>query len=89
MVWQRAVICRGRGARGAKPAGRQEGPKCATPRPLGAHTLKSCGILEVSHLTGSQLLWISVLTFCGVPRILLQRACAAKLAQGFRLLLRL
>jgi hypothetical protein len=35
MVWQRAVVCRGRGARGAKPAGRQEGPKCATPRPLG------------------------------------------------------
>ena len=46
MVWQRAVVCRGRGARGAKPAGRQEGPKCATPRPLGAHILEVCGILE-------------------------------------------
>ena len=40
MVWQRAVVCRGRGARGAKPAGRQEGPKCATPWPLGAHILE-------------------------------------------------
>jgi hypothetical protein len=46
MVWQRAVVCRGRVARGAKPAGRQEGPKCATLWPLGAHILEVCGILE-------------------------------------------
>ena len=46
MVWQRAVVRRGRGARDAKPAGRQEGPKCATPWPQGAHILEVCGILE-------------------------------------------
>ena len=89
MVWQRAVICRGRGARGAKPAGRQEGPKCATPRPLGAHTLK---LLRNSRSESFDRIASFVdfgAHFCGVPRTLLQRACAAELAQGFSLLLRL
>ena len=89
MVWQRAVVCRGRGARGAKPAGRQEGSKCATLRPLGAHILEVCGILESELFDriasfvdfGAHFLWS--------PQHSLQRACAAELAQGFRLLLRL
>ena len=88
MVWQRAVVCRGRGARGAKPAGRQVGPKCATPWPLGAHILEVCGILESEWFDriatfvdfGAHLLWS--------PPHSLQRACAAELAQGFSLLLR-
>ena len=83
MVWQRAVVCRGRGARGAKPAGRQEGAKCATPRPLGAHILKYCGILEVSCLTGSHLLWTSVLTSCGVPRTLCRELVQQSLRKVF------
>ena len=89
MVWQRAVVCRGRGARDAKPAGRQEGTKWATLRPLGALIHKCCGILEVSHLTGSQLLWTSVLTFVESPaffcRELVQQIAGAR----FSLLLRL
>ena len=89
MVWQRAVVCRGRGARDAKPAERQEGTKWATPRPLGAHIRKCCGILEVSHLTGSQLLWTSVLTFCGVPRILCRELVQQIACARFSLLLRL
>ena len=82
MVWQRAVVCRGRGARGAKPAGRQEGPKCATLWPLGAHILEVCGILE-SELFDRIATFVDFgAHFCGVPRTLLQRACAAELAQG-------
>ena len=89
MVWQRAVVCRGRGARGAKPAGRQEGAKCATPRPLGAHILKyvrnsrSELFDRIASFVdfGAHFLWS--------PPHSLQRACAAELAQGFRLLLRL
>ena len=77
MVWQRAVVCRGRGARGAKPAGRQEGPKCATPWPIGAHILEVCGILESEWFDriatfvdfGAHFLWS--------PPHSLQRACAA------------
>ena len=82
MVWQRAVVCRGRGARDAKPAGRQEGAKWATPRPLGALICKCCGILEVSHLTGSQLLWTPVLTFVESPALFAESLCSRSLAQG-------
>ena len=82
MVWQRAVVCRGRGARDAKPAGRQEGTKWATPRPLGALICKCCGILEVSHLTGSQLLWTPVLTFVESPALFAESLCSRSLAQG-------
>ena len=89
MVWQRAVVCRGRGARGAKPAGRQEGPKCATLGPLGAHILEVCGILESELFDriatfvdfGAHLLWSPPHSFA---ESLCSRACAR-----FSLLLRL
>jgi hypothetical protein len=90
MVWQRAVVCRGRGARGAKPAGRQEGSKCATLRPLGAHILEVCGILEselfdriASFVDFGAHLFVESPAF--FAESLCSRACAARFSSSVTL----